>query len=120
MNCSCIAGSNVLRLSQLKRIEMFLKKCYRVTMLTEKDKTTIREISKKYSAKRVLLFGSGIDPKIESSDIDIAVEGISHGDFFRYYGELLFALTKPVDVIDLAGTSKFISLIKQEGIPIYG
>ena len=71
-------------------------------MLTEKDKTTIREISKKYSAKRVLLFGSGIDPKIESSDIDIAVEGISHGDFFRYYGELLFALTKPVDVIDLA------------------
>ena len=98
---------------------MSLKKCYRVIMLTEKDKITIREISKKYSAKRVLLFGSGLDPEIEARDIDIAVEGISNGDFFRYYGELLFALTKPVDVIDLAGTSKFISLIKQEGIPIY-
>jgi predicted nucleotidyltransferase len=54
-------------------------------MLKEKDKKTIQKISKKYSAKRVLLFGSGIDPKIESSDIDIAVEGISPGDFFRFY-----------------------------------
>jgi len=89
-------------------------------MLTEKDKNTIREISKKYSVKRVLLFGSGLDPDIEGRDIDIAVEGISHGDFFRYYGELLFALTRPVDLIDLSGTSKFISLIKQEGVPIYG
>ena len=89
-------------------------------MLTEKDRNTIREISQKYSVKRVLLFGSGIDPAVETRDIDIAVEGISHGDFFRYYGELLFALTKPVDVIDLTGTSKFISVIKQEGIPIYG
>jgi uncharacterized protein len=89
-------------------------------MLTEKDKKTIREISQKYSVKRVLLFGSGLDPKIEGNDIDIAVEGISHSDYFRYYGELLFALTKPVDVIDLSGTSKFINLIKQDGVPIYG
>jgi len=99
---------------------MSLKKCYTVIMLTEKDKITIREISKKYSAKRVLLFGSGLDPAVEAHDIDIAVEGISHSDFFHYYGELLFALTKPVDIIDLSGTSKFISLIKQEGVPIYG
>ena len=89
-------------------------------MLAENDKKIIREISKKYHAKRVLLFGSNLDTGKESRDIDIAVEGISPADFFRYYGELLFALSKPVDVIDLSGTSKFISLIKQEGMLIYG
>lgn len=89
-------------------------------MLTEKDKETIQEISKKYHVKRVLLFGSSIDSAKESHDVDIAVEGIEPQDFFRYYGELLFALSKPVDVVDLSGTSKFISLIKQEGYFIYG
>jgi len=89
-------------------------------MISEQDKKTIQEISKKYHAKRVLLFGSSVDSARESRDIDIAVEGILPKDFFSYYGELLFALTKPVDIIDLSGTSKFISLIKQEGIAIYG
>jgi len=89
-------------------------------MITEKDKKTIQEISKKYSVKRVLLFGSSVDATIESRDIDIAVEGISPKDFFRYYGDLLFALSKPVDIVDLSGTSKFINLIKQEGILLYG
>jgi predicted nucleotidyltransferase len=89
-------------------------------MLAENDKKIIKEISKKYHAKRVLLFGSNLDTGKESRDIDIAVEGISPADFFRYYGELLFALSKPVDVIDLSGTSKFIGLIEQEGVLIYG
>lgn len=89
-------------------------------MINEKDKKIIQEISKKYHAKRVLLFGSSIDSAKESHDIDIAVEGILPKDFFRYYGELLFALTKPVDIVDLSGTSKFVSLVKQEGIPVYG
>lgn len=89
-------------------------------MINEQDKKIIQEISKKYHAKRVLLFGSSIDSAKESHDIDIAVEGILPKDFFRYYGELLFALTKPVDIVDLSGTSKFISLVKQEGIPVYG
>lgn len=89
-------------------------------MITEKDKKTIEEVSKKYSAKRVLLFGSSIDADRESRDIDIAVEGISPKDFFRYYGDLLFALSKPVDVIDLSGNSKFINLVKQDGVLLYG
>ena len=88
-------------------------------MLAEKDKIIIQEISKKYHAKRVLLFGSSLDSTKESRDIDIAVEGIPPMDFFRYYGELLFALSKPVDIIDLADDSKFTSIIKREGVPIY-
>ena len=89
-------------------------------MIKESDKKTIRDISKRYRAKKVLLFGSSLDPQRESRDIDIAVEGIPPKDFFRYYGELIFSLSKPVDVIDIKGKSKFIRLILREGIPLYG
>ncbi|MBN2654632.1 MAG: hypothetical protein JXR79_05905 [Nitrospirae bacterium] len=89
-------------------------------MITEADKKAIHEISKKYRAKRVLLFGSSTDPKKESRDIDIGVEGVSAKDFFSYYGDLLFSLSKPVDVIDISGESKLIKLILKEGIPLYG
>ena len=88
-------------------------------MITDSDKLKIREISKKYHAKRVLLFGSSIFPEKESNDIDIAVEGIPPKDFFRYYGDLLFSLSKSVDVIDLSGNSKFIQLVRREGIVLY-
>jgi len=89
-------------------------------MITEKDKKTIREISERYHAKRVILFGSSLDNTKESHDIDIAVEGVSPKDFFKYYGDLLLKLSKPIDVIDLSETSKFVKLIIQEGVPLYG
>lgn len=89
-------------------------------MISESEKKTIREISEKYAVKRVLLFGSSLASGKESRDIDLAVEGISPKDFFTFYGDLLLRLSKPVDVIDLSGTSKFITMIKQEGIPVYG
>ena len=77
-------------------------------MITDIDKKTIRETSEKYHVKRVFLFGSSLAQEKESRDIDIAVE------------DLLFALSKSVDVVDLSGASKFIRLIKKEGIVIYG
>jgi predicted nucleotidyltransferase len=89
-------------------------------MITETDKKTILEISKKYRAKRVLLFGSSLKPERESRDIDIAVEGIQPKDFFSYYGDLMFSLSKPVDIVDISGTSKFIKLILKKGVPLYG
>ncbi len=85
-------------------------------MITEIDKNAIKEISNKYHASRVLLFGSSAIPDRKSNDIDIAVEGIAPADYYRFYGELMFALSKPVDVVDLSGNSKFIQLIKREGI----
>jgi predicted nucleotidyltransferase len=89
-------------------------------MISEKDKQAIREISQKYHARRVLLFGSSLSPSKESRDIDIAVEGIAAEDFFRFYGDLMFALSKPVDVVDLSVDSKFIRIIRKEGVPLYG
>jgi predicted nucleotidyltransferase len=89
-------------------------------MITETDKKTIYEISKKYRVKRVLLFGSSADPKRESRDIDIGVEGVSAEDFFNYYGDLMFSLSKPVDIIDISGKSEFVKLILKKGITLYG
>lgn len=89
-------------------------------MITERDKRTIQEISTKFKAKRVLLFGSSLYSTKDSHDIDIAVEGIDPKVFFKYYGDLLLKLSKPIDVIDLAGTSKFVQLVEQEGVDIYG
>ena len=91
-----------------------------MAMIEEKDKKIIQVLSRKYSVKRVLLFGSSLDKKRTSRDIDIAIEGISPKDFFKYYGDLLLQLSKPVDVVDLEGSSKFISLIKKEGKLLYG
>jgi len=89
-------------------------------MITDIDKEKIQTISKRYSAKRVLLFGSSLAPEKEGRDIDIAVEGVPPKEFYRYYGDLLFALSKSVDVIELSGTSKFLQSIKAEGVVIYG
>ncbi|OGX34150.1 MAG: hypothetical protein A3I43_00715 [Omnitrophica WOR_2 bacterium RIFCSPLOWO2_02_FULL_50_19] len=87
-------------------------------MITESEKRTIMEISERYAVKRVLLFGSSLISGKESRDIDLAVEGISPRDFFRYYGDLILGLSRPVDVIDLSGISKFTEMIRQEGIPL--
>lgn len=88
-------------------------------MITELEKKAIRELSEKYQAKRVLLFGSSLDTTKESRDIDIAVEGVQPKDFFKYYGDLLLTLPRPVDLVDLSGTSKFVKLIQQEGVVLY-
>jgi uncharacterized protein len=89
-------------------------------MITAEDKSKIQKISKKYSAKRVVLFGSSILPGKKSNDIDIAVEGVPAKDFYRFCGDLLFALSKPIDVVDLSSASEFIKLVRREGVVIYG
>lgn len=90
-----------------------------IYIISEKDKNAICEISKKYHAKQVLLFGSSLSPDKESCDIDIEVEGILPECFFKYYGDLMFALSKPVDATNLYGSSKFIEPILSQGVPLY-
>lgn len=89
-------------------------------MISEKDKKTILTLAKQYSASKVILFGSCARKGRESNDIDLAVEGVSPSDFYRFYGDLIFSLSKPVDVVDLAHKSKFTRLISQEGVILYG
>ncbi|MBN1906463.1 MAG: hypothetical protein JW927_15340 [Deltaproteobacteria bacterium] len=65
-------------------------------MIDEKDKKTIETIARKYRVSRLLLFGSSLQDTSENRDIDIAVEGINDKDFYAFYGELIYSLTKPV------------------------
>jgi predicted nucleotidyltransferase len=89
-------------------------------MLSKADKESIISIAKKYKVSRVLLFGSNASVDKEGNDIDLAVEGIVPSDFFAFYSDLIFGLTKPVDLIDLSGTSRFHKMVAAEGILIYG
>ena len=89
-------------------------------MIAADDKSIIQQISKKYLVKCVYLFGSSALLNSKSNDIDIAVDGVPAEDFYRFYGDLLFSLSIPVNVIDLSSSSKFNQLIRREGIIIYG
>ena len=89
-------------------------------MISEQDKATIADISSQYDVKEVLLFGSSADPNRRADDIDLAVEGIAPEEFFRFYGDLIFGLSKPVDLIDLSNDTKFNKLVYREGIRLYG
>jgi predicted nucleotidyltransferase len=88
-------------------------------MIADKDREIIKKTAAKYRSTRVILFGSSLSPGGESRDIDIGVEGIDDKDFFAFYGELLCALSKPVDVVDLSTKSRFTELIQREGVPLY-
>jgi hypothetical protein len=48
------------------------------------------------------------------------VEGVAPARFFQFVGELMLALSQPVDVISLEKRSKLSALIRRDGIPIYG
>jgi uncharacterized protein len=89
-------------------------------MISEDDKSVIEELAVRYGVKRILLFGSAADPNRSSQDIDLAVEGIAPDKFFRFYGDLIFGLSKPVDVIDLSMDNRFVSMVRRNGICIYG
>ncbi|GAF69103.1 unnamed protein product [marine sediment metagenome] len=89
-------------------------------MISEQDKATIVDIARRYDVRGVLLFGSSADPKREANDIDLAVEGIVPERFFGFYGDLLFDLSKPVDLIDLSNNTKFNRLVYREGVRLYG
>lgn len=88
-------------------------------MIDETDKRKIQQIAGKYCATQVLLFGSSLIPGRKAHDIDIAVEGVAEKDFFAFYGEIMCALSKPVDVVDLSVKSRFTSMIRREGVAIH-
>ncbi len=88
-------------------------------MISESDRTAIVQTASQYGVHRILLFGSSLKPHLESADIDIAVEGIPAELFFKFYGELMFKLSKPLDVVDLSLDNSFTRIVKEEGVILY-
>ncbi len=89
-------------------------------MISEKDKKAIVSLAQKYRVKRVILFGSASKTSDKNRDIDLAVEGLPDRMFFKFYGELIFSLSKPVDLVDISKKTKFSEILTSEGIQIYG
>lgn len=89
-------------------------------MISKIDKQSIVTLSKKYHAKRVLLFGSSLFTDSKANDIDLGVEGIADADYFKFYGDLMLTLSKPVDLIDISSKTKFTDIVRAEGVQIYG
>jgi predicted nucleotidyltransferase len=89
-------------------------------MITGEDRARIREIAERHGATKVLLFGSSARDAADARDIDLGVEGVAPRHFFALYADLLFSLSKPVDVVDLSRRSRFADLVRAEGVPVYG
>jgi len=89
-------------------------------MLKDDDLKTIINIAKDFNVKRVWLFGSALSEDSEPNDIDLAVEGVPHSQFFTLYGKLMFALPLMVDLVDLNDDLSIASIIREKGKVIYG
>ena len=88
-------------------------------MLSKADKKAIVECAGKYKVSSVYLFGSSLR-KGRANDIDLGVKGIEPVLFFKFYGELIMRLSKPVDLVDLSHKSKFNDIVLEEGVKVYG
>jgi Nucleotidyltransferase domain. len=76
-------------------------------MISERDKEIITRCARKYKVFTIYLFGSSLDRNSEPNDIDLAVKGMRPEVFFKFYGELLRSISKPVDLVDLSKKSLF-------------
>ncbi|MCI0693719.1 nucleotidyltransferase domain-containing protein [candidate division KSB1 bacterium] len=89
-------------------------------MLSESDKAVIIRCAQKYNVSAIYLFGSSLDAEAQARDIDLGVKGINPAFFFKFYGELLRHLSKPVDLVDLSHKTIFNELVEKRGARIYG
>ncbi len=89
-------------------------------MISDKDKKVILDLAQKYKIKRVFLFGSGSKASGKNRDIDLAVDGLPDKLFFKFYSELIFKLSQPVDLVDISKKTKFSEILTSEGVQIYG
>ena len=69
--------------------------------LFESELTRIIDISTKFGAEKVILFGSCLDDVESAHDIDLAVSGVKPRDFFKYYGKVSMIVDDEVDIVDL-------------------
>lgn len=89
--------------------------------VTKEEIREIVSILSQYGAEKIYLFGSYATGEArEGSDIDIAVDGMETGVFFKAFGEILLRMSKDVDLIDLTEAKPTLqNRIEREGRIIY-
>lgn len=90
-------------------------------MIPEPEINKAIELAKNYNIGQLFLVGSALHKNPEEvRDYDFAIRNYPPGVFFRFYGSLLMAMSKNVDLIDLSGEpTKFKEIILREGRLIY-
>ena len=87
--------------------------------IIQQDLEQAVEILKQGGCAEIFLFGSWAEGRAHAkSDIDLAVRGCPQGRFFRLLGELLFALPRSVDLVDLEAADPFSEYLAQKGVMI--
>lgn len=90
-------------------------------MIPEHELDKAIEIARKHGIGKLYLLGSALTKEPdEVNDYDFAVGEVPVGSLFKFYGELLSEMSKPVDIIDLSGKkTKFKSIVLREGKLVY-
>ena len=82
----------------------------------QQDIETATRILKESGAQEVFVFGSasrGVERPV--SDIDLAVRGIAPEIFFEVMSRVAFAISRPLDLIDLDDQSPFGDYLEKKG-----
>lgn len=79
----------------------------------------IIELAELYNVTKLVQFGSSLDSFENCNDIDFACDGLYDKNFFKFGASLEKLFNKPVDLIPLKPTDKFIENILKQGKVIY-
>ena len=98
-----MTDSEIVRAFARRRAEERLAlACRRRDLLRSVVPDLARRLVREFGARRVILFGSlAWGQADEDSDIDLAVEGLPVGSFFKALGEVLADAPAPVDLVEL-------------------
>jgi uncharacterized protein len=81
-----------------------------------KDVETAAGILREAGAQEVYAFGSSVHGKVRpDSDIDLAVRGLPPEKFFRAMSTVTFAVSRPLDLIDLDDPDLFTEYLERKG-----
>jgi len=77
------------------------------------------ELAKQYKVTKLVQFGSSLSSFDNCKDIDFACDGLYDKNFFRFGASLEELFNKPVDLIPLKPSDRFIESILKQGVVLY-
>ena len=87
--------------------------------LTEQERTVITQGAKQFGVGAVYVFGSSLESE-DPEDLDLAVQRVPPGVFFKFHSWVSRRLSRPMDMVDLAADNPVTRLIAREAVQIYG
>ncbi len=82
----------------------------------EVDISLATKILKAAGATEVYIFGSAATDRMRpESDIDLAVRGLAPEIYFRVGGQVMLAVSRPVDILDLDSPTPFTEFLVRKG-----